>query len=271
MTDGTIPPRHDLPAPRAIRQSSAMKKNPAFIHASGACLIGTIAILLVFQSATRGDEFQLPEPPGPYVKAVESNPEATSGFRAGKPLVATTYFCWYDEASNAHIVDFDGSDALTDHPPTLQGFSYKNIDWHIAQFRDMNADGIDVAMEVYWGIPGSPDHYDNRAVTKMVAAREKMLAGGEKAPAIGMFYDTSTLRLNSKGVHVDLTTTDGKEWFYGTIRDFYSLVPPEHRATIDGKPLVFLYAGEFAKKVDNTLFPYARKRFKQILERISIL
>ena len=236
--------------------------SPLF-HPSAYTMITTLLSLLFLHATALPDDYRLPPPPGPYAKPVAGDAADPSGFTSGKPLVATTYFCWYDDASKAHIVDSDGTDALTDHPPTLEGFSYNNVDWHIAQFRDMRSAGIDVAMEVYWGIPGSPEHYDNTAVRNMVAARKKMLAAGEEAPAIGMFYDTSTLEWNAKGVHVDLTTPQGKEWFYGTIRDFYSLVPPEHRATIDGKPLVFLYAAAFAKDVDDTLFPHVRKRFKQ--------
>ena len=226
-------------------------------------MITTLLCSLLLHVTALPDDYRLPPPPGPYAKPVAGDAADSAGFTSGKPLVATTYFCWYDEASKAHIVDYDGSDALTDHPPTLDGFSYKNVDWHISQFRDMRSAGIDVAMEVYWGIPGNPGHYDNTAVKNMVAARKQILAAGETAPAIGMFYDTSTLKWNGKEIHVDLTTPQGKEWFYGTIRDFYSLVPPEHRATIDSKPLVFLYGAVFAKKVDESLFPHVRKRFKQ--------
>ncbi len=224
--------------------------------------IPTLLCSLLF-AAGLPDDYVLPPPPGPYARPIPVGPAAPRGFPSGEPLVVTTYFCWYDAPSKAHILNADGSDALTDHPPTLDGFSYNNVDWHVAQFRDMRAAGIDVAMEVYWGIPGSPEHYDNTAVKNMVAARQKMLAAGEEAPAIGMFYDTSTLRYNAEGAHVDLTTLQGKEWFYGTIRDFFSLVPPEDRAAVDGRPLLFLYTAAFAAGVDGTLFPHVRKRFQE--------
>jgi hypothetical protein len=76
-----------------------------------------------------------------------------------------------------------------------------------------------------------------------------------------MFYDTSTLQHNEGGYHVDLTTASGRLWFYGTIRNFWSQIPPRHRARIDGKPLVFLYASAFARRVDEKLFPTVREMF----------
>jgi hypothetical protein len=78
-----------------------------------------------------------------------------------------------------------------------------------------------------------------------------------------MFYDTSTLQYNGRGYHVDLTTESGRHWFYGSIRNCFSLIPPEHRALVDGRPLVFLYAAAFAKRVDDSLFPAVRKMFRR--------
>ena len=40
-----------------------------------------------------------------------------------------------------------------------------------------------------------------------------------------MFYDTSTLQHNGGRYHVDLRTAAGRRWFYGTIRNFFSLIP----------------------------------------------
>src|SRR5690606_10362998 len=130
----------------------------------------------------------------------------------GSPLIATTYFYWYDAATKLHIVDGDGTDALTDHPPTLEGLSYKNVDWHARQLADMIAAGIDVAMPVYWATPLSKGHWSNDGLAPLVAARERLIAAGESPPAIGMFFDTSALQHNEAGVQIDLTTDAGRLW-----------------------------------------------------------
>ncbi|MCL4203535.1 MAG: DUF5010 domain-containing protein [Pirellulaceae bacterium] len=220
-----------------------------------------IAIGLV--AADLPADFTFPEPPGPHVGEPDPSRPLAADFRAGEPLVATTYFYWYDAESKAHIVNHDGSDALTDHPPTLDGFSYKSIDWHAEQLTDMMAAGIDVAMPVYWGSPAGGHGFSDVGLPPLVAGRQRLIELGKRPPAIGLFYDTSTLQHNEGGYHVDLTTDAGRRWFYGTIRNFFSLIPPDHRATIDGRPLVFLYASAFAKAVDEQLFPATRKMFRR--------
>jgi len=220
-----------------------------------------LLLLLLTTSANAADlppDFVLPEPPGSYVsKTIEP-----TAFHLNQPLIATSYFYWYDSTTKAHVIDHDGTDALTDHPPTLEGFSYKNVDWHTRQLEDMIAAGIDVALPVYWGEPTKVVQWSNEGLPTLIAARERLLAQGKRPPAIGMFYDTSTLRHNSRGAHVDLTTPQGRLWFYGTIRDCFSLIPPRHRATVDGRPLVLLYASAFAKDVDQQLFPAVREMFR---------
>jgi len=174
------------------------------------------------------------------------------GFAAKDRFVATYYFYWYDDASGAHFIDGDRSDALTDHPANPKGYSYKRAAWHKKELQDIAAAGIDVALPVFWGSPacGSPpsrgDTWSYEGLVPLVEAAESLIAEGAKPPRIGMFYDTSTLQYNAAGRRVDLSTPDGKAWFYVTIRDFFSLIPPRLWATIDGRPIVFLYAAAFA-------------------------
>jgi hypothetical protein len=208
-------------------------------------------------------DYQLPPPPGKFVGQAVPPAKQAAGVAAGTPLVATSYFYWYDAQSKTHVINADGTDGLTDHPPTLEGFSYKNVAWHEKQLRDMIDAGIDVLLPVYWGAPDGSEAWSDEGLPPLVAAREKLLQEGLKPPAIGMFYDTSTLQCNRSGYHVDCTTSAGRRWFYGTIRNFFSAIPPQHRATINGKPIVFLYTRAFAKNVDAELFPAVRKMFKR--------
>lgn len=218
--------------------------------------------MLMVAAADLPADFVLPEPPGRFVG--ESLPSGSgAGFRAGQPLIATSYFYWYDSSSGAHLLDHDGTDALTDHPPTLVDFSYLSVDWHARQLNDMIEAGIDVALPVYWGTPLGDHGFSDAGLPKLVEARHRLLKAGKKPPAIGMFYDTSSLQYNARGYHVDLTTEAGRQWFYGSIRNCFSSLPPADRALIDGKPLVILYAAAFAKDVDESLFPAVRAMFRR--------
>lgn len=224
----------------------------------------TVLLLAALLGADVPADFTLPDAPGPFVGDAATEDELLgSNFKAGDPVVATSYFYWYDNDSKGHVLDHDGSDALTDHPPTLEGFSYKNPDWHAQQLNDMIDAGVDVALPVYWGTPVVHNDWPNLGLPPLVAARQRLLGEGKTPPAIGMFYDTSTLRYNSRGYHVDLTTPSGRLWFYGSIRDCFSRIPAKHRATIDGRPLVLLYASAFAAAVDENLFPAVRKMFRE--------
>ena len=213
------------------------------------------------------ENFQPAAAPGKFF-APQAGETSRHAFQTGTPVIATSYFYWYDIDSKSHILNHDGSDALTTHPVTTEGMSWKNPKWHEKQFRQMTEAGIDVAIPVYWGAPmeNQPEgfRFSDEGVPNMIEALETISADGGKTPTLGLFYDTSTLdRHNAGNYHVDLTTDAGKRWFYATIRNFFSMVPPRHRATIDGKPLVFLYASAFAKNVDDTLFPAVREMFRK--------
>jgi hypothetical protein len=178
----------------------------------------------------------------------------------------TYYFYWYDSYSKSHIVNGDGSDALTTHPPTLEDFSFKSERWHRQQLLDIMAAGIDVALPVYWGAPSDHDrnahlHWSFEGLTPLVKAAQQLRKEGKRPPLIGLFYDTSTLQHNAWREHVDLTTDYGKRWFYASIRDFFSLIPPDQWAMIDGKPIVVLYSAAFAKSHDQACIDYVREQF----------
>ncbi|MCX8091242.1 MAG: DUF5010 domain-containing protein [Verrucomicrobiae bacterium] len=216
---------------------------------------------------TRATEREIPPAFGPYVNLKPEAFAASRSFSSADRIVGTYYFYWYDISTREHIIDpEDGTDALTTHPPTLEDFSYKSVRWHRTQLADMEAAGIDVVLPVFWGSPAehatnSRLHWSFAGLPPLVQAREELLRQGRQPPRIGLFYDTSTLRWNSWGYHADLTTDYGKRFFYATIRDFFSCIPPQHWAMMDGKPIVLLYAAAFAKRWDQSFVDYVKAEF----------
>lgn len=214
-------------------------------------------------------EATLLPPIGPYAPAREADFAASTTWSAKDRLVCTPYFYWYDVFSGEHLIDVDGTDALTDHPASLTGFSYRSKAWHKSQLADMTAAGIDIAMPVYWGEPsarkaGQPvadQAWSFAGIPPLVAAREELEAEQRNPPRLALFYDTSTLQFNVANERIDLTTPRGREWFYESIRDFFSLVPPRHWAMIDGHPVLFLYSAAFAARHDPSCLEYLRDAF----------
>ncbi len=228
------------------------------------------ALLLSFLAGTSSLPAQpareIPQAYGPYVNLAEKDFAASRSFGATNRLVGTYYFYWYDCTTKAHLVNGDGTDALTTHPPTLDDFSYKSVRWHRRQLEDMMAAGIDIVLPVFWGSPAEHNenaglHWSYAGLPPLVQAREDLLKDGRQPPRIGLFYDTSTLQHNAWGLRIDLTTDFGRRWFYATIRDFFSLIPAKHWAMIDGQPIVLLYSAAFASKHDQSCIDFVKAEF----------
>ena len=211
-------------------------------------------------------------PAGPYTGLVPADHADAPTFRSDEPVVGTHFFYWYKQSTGKHWFDYDGSDALTDHPLYRGGdYSYDRVEWWVRQIETMRLAGIDFMALVYWGLPGmdDSDHHNARQLAwSNIGARtlaelvEGQLKRGETVMPVGMFYDTSTLQTNQHERKVDLTAEWGKEWFYETIRDFFSLIPPRAWARIDGNPIVILYGAGYAERVGADLFGYAKDRFR---------
>lgn len=208
-------------------------------------------------------------PPGPYVRLKPKDFQSARSFSSKEPLVGTYFFYWYDIDSKEHFINPDGSDALTDHPANVEDYSYKSPRWWYKELQDVMSAGIDFILPVYWGTPGylrrkkSIFDWSFEGLPPLVSAWKTLKAQGKIPPQVGLFYDTSTLRHNDEGYHADLSTDQGKQWFYETIRDFFSMLPSEMWAMIDKKPIVVLYSPAFAKKQDAQLFPYVKRRFRE--------
>jgi hypothetical protein len=222
------------------------------------CLVVTTPTSLAEESW-----FKEPAAPGESIGLAAEDLKAVESFKASDPIIGTYLFYWYDVYSKAHLINGDGTDACTTHPSSWDDYSYKSTRWWREQLTDIRSAGVDFAAPVYWGFPNGYEAWSFEGLPRLVEACDAMRAAGEKHPKVALFYDTSTLAHNAAGRQVDLTTDDGKAWFYCTIRDFWSFIPPRHWAAIEGKPVILLYAVDFAKKQDATLFPYVRARFQK--------
>lgn len=211
--------------------------------------------------------FVAPEPPGSWIHLKAEDLKPATSWHDDTPILGTYFFYWYDVNTKEHWINPDGSDALVDHPAHPEGFSYRNLDWWERELHDVLDAGIDFIAPVYWGVPGQyeqgPFEWSFAGLRVLVTAWERMEARGEKPPQVALFYDTSTLQHNGEGRHIDLTTDEGKNWFYTTIRDFFSLIPPKMWAMRRGGPLILLYSAAFAKAQSPEVFPYLRRRFRE--------
>lgn len=203
-----------------------------------------------------------PSPPGKYVNLSRSDLSVVESFSSKEKIVGTYFFYWYNIYTKEHFVNPDGSDALVDHPYFAEDFSYTSIDWWMREMRDVRSANIDFILPVYWGVPGY-DSWSFQGIYKMVEAFDLMKNSGDEPPKVGLFYDTSTLQYNPANKHVDLTTDEGKQWFYNTIRDYFSIVPPRLWAAIDGRPIIFLYSSAFAAKQDPNALDFVYRSFER--------
>jgi hypothetical protein len=221
-----------------------------------------VLVVFVFSTSRRVDA-QRPEPPGQFARPVDRAMLAKTAFGRTQPIVGTYYFYWYDVNTGEHFVNSDRSDALTDHPVDANDYSYRSANWHQRELDDMLVAGLDFLLPVYWGYPGDYDGWSFVGLRTLVEACRRLEKAGRKPPRIGMFYDTSTLQHNRAGFHADLATPEGREWLYLSVRDFYSLIPPDLWATIEGRPLVWLYSAAFAKRQDPAALDELRSAFER--------
>ena len=109
-----------------------------------------IPLLFIFCAAAFAANDKLPnKPPGKFFPLQAKDHRSADSFKSGQPIVGTSYFYWYDIDTKSHIIDGDGTDALTTHPADMKGISYKRAPWHKQQLQDMIAAGIDFLMPVF--------------------------------------------------------------------------------------------------------------------------
>ena len=202
--------------------------------------------------------------PGPYRLPYQQDFTLES-FGASQRVVAAYFFYWHDADWVRARLAAGRPDVLPYHPTDLDSMSFRDPAWYEHQFQDMLAAGIDVVLPDYWGEPGqyprpvppAPDnHFATQGIPPMVAALDHLADAGTPLK-IGLFLDTTIMN------DEDLTTDEGKDYFYTTIRDFYSKIPPRHWAAIGGKPLVWLYDAQRVAAFDQSSFDYVYAHFPQ--------
>ncbi|MFN7139199.1 MAG: DUF5010 domain-containing protein, partial [Limisphaerales bacterium] len=228
-------------------------------------LLVPLCFLLLF-SPTSASGTNINPPAGPYFNLTTNDFAQSVSYSTNSPTLMAHYFYWYDIFSNLHITNPNGTDSLTDHPPSTNNFSYKLPSWHKGELSDMMDAGIDILLAVSWGAPSerqtnSRYYWSFEGIGPLVQAREELLADGKNPPHIGLFYDTTTLQANTWKERINLTTDRGRQWFYESIRDFYSMIPPKHWAMINGQPVVFLYASTYASAYDQSCIDFAKQSF----------
>jgi hypothetical protein len=138
----------------------------------------------------------------------------------------------------------DGSSALTVHPWEGVGpwFSYDHTQWHKNALLQARAAGVDVLLPVFRTDAPARASFAIKGLDCLAQAlkelrqeREQPGIRGRDYPLIGMYFDTGTLRSPSGGA-VDLATEEGRQTFYGKVREFFLHIPPEFRAAVPLPP-----------------------------------
>jgi hypothetical protein len=168
-----------------------------------------------------------------------------------QPLVLTYFFYWYDAELGGHLQEDSG---LPTHLPADPAPSWRSVEWFSQQLQDMSAAGIDVVLPVFWG---SDEDWSLGGLPNLAESRRKLEEGNQKAPDVGMFFDTTILGGR------DLTQTDGQLFFYNNIRIFFESIPREQWALIDDRPIIWLYFSFFATAFDNDTFDFVYDSFER--------
>jgi hypothetical protein len=116
--------------------------------------------------------------------------------------------------------------------------------------------GINVALPVYWGFDFPPDAWSMDGLPVLGQAWQALHAEGAAPPQLGLFLDTTIIRGR------DLTTANGMAYFYANLRAYFSQIPREAWALVNGGPVVFLYMSNFAAAMNQATLDYAYAHFQ---------
>lgn len=170
-------------------------------------------------------------------------------FRLSDKKVAAYFYYWHKDGQHR-------GEPLTDHPAGPDTASWDSVSWFRQQLSDMAYCGIDIVLPSYWG----PEAFNlepgcDIGLRNLVTAHDEITSIGKKAPSIGMFLDTGAIGMFPEWAR-NLQTIDGSHStqlrVYLMIKTFFQIVPKHHWATIEGRPLIWLWAAYFGIAYDRT-------------------
>lgn len=213
-------------------------------------------ILFVFAAASH---------PAPERPAGNANPDRPAArWVSDSKIACAFFFYWYDVHSGFHFKNPDGSDAMTDHPPddTYSRYTYADPAWSRKELLDMLAARIDVVLPVYWGDEHSVI-WSKTGLQNLVAAALQLSAEGIQPPRFGLFLDSASFQAQNGGSKPDLTRIDRLTMVYRMIKEYWTFIPKELWALVDGRPLVFFYTDEFVSGYNQRTFDILSNLFKR--------
>ncbi|MGH2457394.1 MAG: DUF5010 domain-containing protein [Chloroflexota bacterium] len=214
----------------------------------GAGALGVLGLIAVGGALSIGKSAPREGPP-PATAAPTPTPVPS-----GQRLIFTYYFYWYDAATGAHLQEADG---LRYHFPAQPLVSWANPAWHAKQLSDMRWAGINVALPVYWGHDRPQDAWSWQGLDVLAKTWRGLQREGSDPPRIGMFLDTTIVAGRN------LTSADGKRWFYSNFHDFFTRIPREAWALVDGRPVAFLFTSDWTAAMDQTTFDAVSDQFQR--------
>jgi hypothetical protein len=171
-----------------------------------------------------------PPPAQPFARNVQMAPTPTP-VPPDRRQVFAYYFYWYDVYSGGHFQEGSG---IKTFPPDEPAASWRNVEWHKKELRDMREAGIDSALLVYWGFDNAADSWSYEGLEVIADAWQSLRDEGIDPPGLGMFFDTTIIRGR------DLTTPEGRN----TSRQYEGFLladPREQWSVINGRPVIFLF------------------------------
>ena len=209
---------------------------------AAATAIGVVFLMLAFVAAA-ANRAKGPERASPGARVLSKE----------QPQIVFSYFYyWYDLPDGPH------STALTDHP-TDPAASYRDVAWMQEQLSDMEDAGIDSALAVYWG---DEEPSSDSGLANLVAAATALRAEGRAPPRIGLFLDTGLIGRWPEPDR-DLRKDENRARVYELVKRFYTAVPRDQWATVEGRPVFWLWGSWLNIRFDQGFFDYVSRRLEQ--------